>query len=221
MSPEKSTYLQLAETLTAEFQCIPCVQAVALGGSQTGGGTLDQHSDIDLYIYTNDTVPLSARQAIVDKLGTSRADLNLTFWDLGDEWYDLDTGIEVDIIYWDQNWITEQIDRVVINHQASMGYTTCFWRTILNSNVLYDPHGWFVILQQKCDRPFPEALKRAIIAKNHPVLRGVIPSYRGQIKKLSTAATRSVSTTASRLSSPVISMSSSPSTKSSTPAKRS
>jgi len=183
MSPEKSTYLQLAETLTAEFQCIPCVQAVALGGSQTGGGTLDQHSDIDLYIYTNDTVPLSARQAIVDKLGTSRADLNLTFWDLGDEWYDLDTGIEVDIIYWDQNWITEQIDRVVINHQASMGYTTCFWRTILNSNVLYDPHGWFVILQQKCDRPFPEALKRAIIAKNHPVLRGVIPSYRGQITK--------------------------------------
>lgn len=31
--------------------------------------------------------------------------------------------------------------------------------------------------------PFPEPLRRAIIAKNHPVLRQVIPSYRHQIAK--------------------------------------
>ncbi len=38
-------------------------------------------------------------------------------------------------------------------------------------------------LKEKSAVPFPEALRRAIIAKNHPVLRRVIPSYLHQIEK--------------------------------------
>ena len=64
-----------------------------------------------------------------------------------------------------------------------MGYSTCFWHTVLNSKTLFDRDGWFANLQMKCDQPFPEPLKRAIITKNHPVLRTVIPSYYAQIKK--------------------------------------
>ncbi|MCK4315555.1 MAG: DUF4037 domain-containing protein [Anaerolineae bacterium] len=39
------------------------------------------------------------------------------------------------------------------------------------------------MLKEKSAVPFPEALRRAIIAKNHPVLRRVIPSYLHQIEK--------------------------------------
>ena len=182
MTNEISAYLVLAQKLTKEFQRIPCVEAIALGGSQIGG-TLDKHSDIDLYIYASDVVPLISRQKIVKKLGASKADLNLTFWDPGDAWYDLETGIEVHVIYWDPAWIEEQLERVAINHQASMGYTTCIWRTVLNSKCLFDRHHWFAKIQEKYNRPYPEQLKQAIIAKNQPVLRSVIPSYYGQIKK--------------------------------------
>jgi len=64
-----------------------------------------------------------------------------------------------------------------------MGYTTCFWHTVLNSQSLFDRQGWFGNLQKRCKQPYPEELKRAILAKNHPVLRAIIPSYYGQIMK--------------------------------------
>ena len=182
MNKKASRHFVLANKIVEHFKVVTCVEAIALGGSQTSG-KLDKHSDIDLYIYSNEVIPLSTRQSIVKKLGASKANLNLTFWDLGDEWLDLETGIEVDIIYWDQSWIEGQLERVLVSHQASMGYSTCFWHTILNSNLLFDRQGWFMKLQEKCRQPYPEQLKWAIIAKNHPVLRSVIPSYYVQIKK--------------------------------------
>jgi len=172
----------LAKKVAEQFKKIPDVEAIALGGSQSDGA-LDQHSDIDLYIYSKDAVPLKKRLEIIQELGASRADMNLTFWDTGDEWFDLETGIEVDVMYWSPSWIEEQLERVQVKYQASMGYTTCFWRTVKNSQILYDPYGWFTKLQDKCIQPYPSQLKRAIIAKNHPILRSVIPSYYGQIKK--------------------------------------
>ena len=174
--------IDLAEKVAGKFSQIPTVAAVALGGSQSDG-VLDKHSDIDLYIYSKDIVPLKKRLEIIQELGASRADMNLTFWDTGDEWFDLETGIEVDVMYWSPAWIEEQMERVLVNHQASMGYTTCFWRTVKNSQILYDREGWYGKLQEKSMQPYPEQLKRAIIAKNHPVLRNVIPSFYGQIKK--------------------------------------
>jgi hypothetical protein len=173
---------QLAEKVAQEFTVLPTVQAITLGGSQSSG-ILDHNSDIDLYIYAKEIVPLQIRRAIVEKLGASRADMNLTFWDTGDKLFDLKTGIEVDLMFWSPIWIEEQLDRVLVQRQASMGYTTCFWRTIKNSRILYDPQGWFAQLQYKSMQAYPPQLKRAIIAKNHPVLRNVIPAYYNQIKK--------------------------------------
>jgi hypothetical protein len=177
-----SPHLRLARRITELFSVFPNVQAIALAGSQASGA-VDQVSDIDLYVYTTATIPLSDRAAIVEGLGTTRSDLNLQFWDLGDEWYDAETGIEVDVIYWDTSWIKGQLDRVLVEHQASVGYSTCFWYTIRNSMILYDKSGWLHRLKEKSEIPFPEPLRRAIIAKNHPVLRRVIPSYLHQIDK--------------------------------------
>jgi hypothetical protein len=175
---------QLARELARRFQEFPTVEAVAWGGSQTAAGG-DHLSDIDLYVYTTAIIPLEARQALVADMRSSRADLDLRLWDLGDEWYDADTGIEVDVIYWEPAWIEGQLDRVWRQHQASLGYTTCFWQTIYHSQLLYDRRGWFADLQRQSRQPYPEALRRAIIAKNHAALRRVIPSYAHQIEKAS------------------------------------
>lgn len=184
MKQVRSCHGNLALELARRFQEFPAVFAVTLGGSQasTAGDSL---SDIDLYIYTSGTIPLQGRRALVQEMGATRADLNLQFWDLGDEWIDAETGIEVDIIYWDTAWIAEQLDRVWRRRQASLGYSTCLWHTVRYARPLFDRQGWFGSLQRQSEQPYPEALRQAIIAKNHAVLRRVIPGYAHQIEKAS------------------------------------
>jgi len=158
------------------------VEAVALGGSQ--GTSRDTASDIDLYVYTRIDIPLEARIEILERSGgASRASMGLNFWGPGDEWFDAETGIEVDMVYFGAQWMEDQIKRVVLDHQASMGYSTCFWYTVQNSQVFYDPNGWFAKLQEICQQPYPEPLRQNIVGKNHPVLRSIIPSYFFQIEK--------------------------------------
>jgi hypothetical protein len=89
----------------------------------------------------------------------------------------------VDVIYWDVSWIEGQLDRVLVEHQASTGYSTCFWHTVRNSLILYDKESWLHRLKERSAVPYPEPLRRAIVAKNHPILRRVIPSYVHQIEK--------------------------------------
>jgi len=173
--------MALARELAGQFSRFAQVQAVAVAGSQASGRA-DASSDIDLYIYTRALIPLEARRAIVAARGASRADLNLHFWDLGDEWVDLPSGIEVDVIYWDAPWIEAQLARVLDQHQPGMGYTTSFWHTLRKSQILFDRAGWFQSLQARAAQPYPEPLREAIIAINHAVLRRVIPSYTHQLE---------------------------------------
>lgn len=178
-------HLKLAKEVADLFASLPHVEAVALGGSYRGGrGNSDSASDLDLYIYTRGEIPLEARAAIVAQTGgATESSLNLNYWGAGDEWLNAPTGIEIDIVYFDAGWMKEQISRVVENHQASLGYTTCFWHTIRHSMVFFDPNGWFAKLQTRCLVEYPESLRQNIIALNHPILRGVIPAYASQLGK--------------------------------------
>ncbi|PKO19062.1 MAG: DUF4037 domain-containing protein [Chloroflexi bacterium HGW-Chloroflexi-10] len=177
-----SEHFLLASELAGAFSQFPQVEAIALGGSLSGG-IPDISSDIDLYVFTTALIPLANREAIVQKRGASRANLNLTFWDLGDEWFDAPSGIELDIIYWDINWISGMLDQTLVRQQAGMGYTTCFWRTLKMAQALFDRSGWLAAQQQRCQVGYPETLRRDIITKNHAVLRRVIPSYTFQLEK--------------------------------------
>ena len=182
-APDPASIQRLIQRLAALFAALPPVEAVALGGSRTGG-TPDLASDIDLYVYTRAEIPLSERREIVEKSGGARrADLGLTYWGAGDEWLDAATGIEVDIVYFEADWMESQIRRVVREHQPSLGYSTCFWHTVRHAQVVYDPRGWFQRLQTECQVEYPEALRQNIIRLNHPVLRGVIPAYANQLEK--------------------------------------
>lgn len=173
----------LATTIAELFAAMPQVEAVFLGGSRTVGAA-DKGSDFDLYMLTRGDIPLDARAAVVERAGgASRLQLDVSFWGPGDAWVDRATGVDVDCMYFEADWLEAQLRRVIVEHQPSVGYTTCFWRTVKHGQPLFDRRGWFAGLQQLAQSPYPEPLRRNIVAHNHPLLRTLIFSYLAQIEK--------------------------------------
>ena len=169
----------LAQRIAGEFASLLEVEAVALAGSRTSEFR-DGDSDVDLYVYVTKDIPLGLRASIAN--AAPRAEIGNTTWEPGDEWTDRENGTAVDIMYRHVRWIEEQLDRVLVQHQASVGYSTCFWYNVLNSQPLFDRTGWFAELQRRTKQPFPQGLKRAIITKNYRLLRDTQSSYLHQIE---------------------------------------
>lgn len=173
----------LAAELAGHFGAMPGVRAVALGGSLAAGAG-DAGSDIDLYVYTDASIPPEARGRVIEATGGAmRLDLGQDYWGLSDQWVQAGSGTEIDIVYFDANWMEAGVRSVLLDYRPSMGYTTCFAHTIRQSRVLHDPTGWLAGLRALTAAPYPEPLRRAIIDHNQPVLRGMITSYRAQIAK--------------------------------------
>lgn len=168
-----------ARSIAERFAAIPQVEAVTLGGSRTARFA-DDRSDIDLYVYASEILPTQLRAGIAPD--TARSEIGNSIWEPGDEWIDPASGIGVDLMFRTTCWIEDQLDRVLVRHEASIGYSTCFWYNVRNSRPLFDRSGWFKELQNRSDQPYPEPLKRAIVAKNHPILRNTISSYLHQIE---------------------------------------
>ena len=170
---------ELIETLAGEFARLPGVKAVVLSGSR-GSGRSDAGSDIDLYVYAEPEPPRELRAELAQRFGV-RASIGNDFWEPGDEWVASRTGNVVDIMYRSPAWMEQQLDRVLLSHQASVGYSTCLVYNVLHSKTLYDRDEWFTSLRAKAEQPYPEPLRRAIIARNHPILRSTLSSYAHQI----------------------------------------
>jgi len=155
--------LAVSEQIAAMYGTLPQVEAVALAGSHTTGHA-DPGSDIDLYVYLREALPADVRTSMI-RARAERMEINNQFWEPGDE------------------WIEDQLDRVLVRHEASVGYSTCFWYNVLTSRGLYDKNGWYHAIQERARQPYPEPLRRAILAKNHPILRKTISSYLHQLEK--------------------------------------
>ena len=152
-----------------------------MGGSRAGD-LVDERSGIDLYVYADVPPPLALRQAIAEALADRREVGNEVF-EPGDEWIDRETGMQIDVMYRSPAWIEEQVERVMVRHEASVGYSTAILHNLREAVPLHDPTGWFGQLQATARGPYPEELRRAIIAKNHPILRSAISSYLVQIER--------------------------------------
>lgn len=173
--------LRLADSIALRYGELPHVEAVALGGSHATGAA-EPGSDIDLYVYQRAEIPIATRAEIA-KARASYTEINNRFWESGDEWIDEPTGIHVDVMFRSTEWIKDQLDRVLTRYEASVGYTTCLWYNVRTSELMCDREGWFEGLQQKAAQPYPEPLRRAIVAKNHPILRQTASSYLYQLRR--------------------------------------
>ena len=171
---------KLAEQVAARFSVLPEVEAVALAGSSVCN-TTDSEADVDIYVYSQIDILPEIRHEIASGF-SEQATIN-DFWGPGNEWFDPETGIHVDVMFWTVDWIEEQLDRVLVRHQARVGYSTCFWYTVRQSRMLFDRKGWFQQLQVMAQQPYPEPLVHAIIANNYPILRDNPSAYLHQLEK--------------------------------------
>lgn len=182
MSAENSKQaiaIAVAERIAREFASLPQVEAIAMAGSRASEFA-DAESDLDLYVYVTEDIPLDERTRIA--AGSPRVEIGNTTWEPGDEWIDSATGTPVDVMFRHVRWIEEQLDRVLVRHEPSPGYSTCFWYNILHSQALCDHNSWFATFQKRAAVSYPSELRQAIIAKNYPLLRRNQSSYLHQIE---------------------------------------
>jgi predicted nucleotidyltransferase len=172
---------ELVREIAARLGGLPEVTAIALGGS-TFAGNADERSDVDFYVYSRQPPPLALRTELA-RAHDPLPELDNQAFGPGDEWTDAVTGLAVDLNYWTPAWIEQQLARVLDEHLPSVGYSTCFWRTVLHSQPLVDRTGWFAALQAMARRPYPEPLRRAIVANNRPLLRDAHSSFLHQIER--------------------------------------
>jgi len=154
------------------------IDAIMLGGSRATGQA-QEHSDYDLYVYTIKDIPPAKRNAVLRK-HCHYLEFNNQLWETEDDGL-LQDGTKINMLYRTFVWIEEHIARVALEHQASVGYTTCFWHNLVTAKILYDKTGKGETIQKKYTLPYPPQLKHNIIAKNHPILGTIQDSYLAQI----------------------------------------
>ena len=167
-------------SLFEELVQLPQVEAIALGGSRATGRN-DEKSDYDVYVYITDSIPRQNRRQILEKY-CQYMEIGNTFWELEDD-VTLKDGIDMDIIYrnlWD---FEKTVASVVAEGIAWNGYTTCMWHNLITSRVVADKNGHLTRLQEQYRIPYPEKLKKNIIANNLKLLSGMLPSFDTQIQK--------------------------------------
>jgi predicted nucleotidyltransferase len=173
---------EAARAVAGALATLPGVVAVALGGSEAAG-TADRDSDLDLYVYSDDPVPLPARAALAERLAAPGGEVGNDLWEPGDEWTHAESGVPVDAMFRTRAWIEDQIDRVLVRHEPSLGYSTCFWHNVRSSTALVDHDGWYAGLQARAACAYPEPLRARIVARNRRVLRELRSSYAVQLER--------------------------------------
>lgn len=168
------------ESLFEELKKLPCVEAIALGGSRASDN-YDEKSDYDVYVYCKEQVSEETRTAILSKY-CQHMEIGNHFWEYEDNCV-LNNGTDIDILYRNLDDFAREVDRVVVQHQAQNGYTTCMWHNLIKSKILFDREGRFTQVQGKYTVPYPQELKNNIINHNRKLLRGSMPAYEGQIIK--------------------------------------
>lgn len=175
---EDKTTEKLAEAFHELDNCV----AVAVSGSRTSQ-IHDSLSDWDIYVYREGTIDRQVREEILSAIGDSHL-VGSSFFEEGDEF--IRDGVYYDVMYRDPEFIRQQIDRVWVNHQCSLGYTTCFLHNLKTSSFIFDKTGisdYISVL----DEPYPDGLSEAIIDYN---LRMICGSSEGSWMAQVTSAVR-------------------------------
>ncbi len=170
----------MIEEIVGALAAGPEVHVIALGGSRTSS-IADPESDYDVYVFLDGAVPLDTRESLARRFDPA-PEIGNSWFGPGDQWTDAATGTSVDLMYWQREDFERDLRDVIEGHRPSLGYSTAFWYTVCHATPLYDRARWFGGLQALAARPYPEALREAIVAFNHPLLRTTHSSWRHQIE---------------------------------------
>ena len=175
-------YENMFNTIMQEFQNFSQVKAIAVGGS-TSVKTSDNKSDVDVYIFVEQDIPINARKNIIKKF-SSKYEVGCEYFGSGDEFLVDSLNLQLDIMYWNTNWFENIVENVWFKHYAANGYTTAFLYTLKNFNIIYDRDDWLLNLKNSINTQYPEELKQNIINRNMMLLKDKpFASYYEQIEK--------------------------------------
>ena len=175
-------YENMFNTIMQEFQNFSQVKAIAVGGS-TSAETSDNKSDVDVYIFVEQDIPINARKNIIKKF-SSKYEVGCEYFGSGDEFLVDSLNLQLDIMYWNTNWFENIVENVWFKHYAANGYTTAFLYTLKNFNIIYDRDDWLLNLKNSINTQYPEELKQNIINRNMMLLKDKpFASYYEQIEK--------------------------------------
>lgn len=152
-SPESVQWL--AVRLADRYCKLSQVEAVAFADSKTNQEA-DISSDINLYIYITEEIPIEIRRELATSPST-HMDIDSQFGELGDEWLDKASGIKVDVMFRHTSWVEQQLEHRFEDPETSVDYSTCFWHNILTSKTLVDKNGWFTELKTKAQQALPRS----------------------------------------------------------------
>ncbi len=171
----------ILEKLINDFKDIKEVAAISFAGSSTSKRN-DTLSDIDIDIFTYSDISVELRGKIISRYAEYK-EVGNDYWGQGDEFILKNKNIPIDIAYFGIEWIEEVLNNILVNHNASVGYSTCFWYNVKNSEITFDREGRFAKLKEIANCQYPVRLKKNIIKKNYPLLKKNISSYYNQISK--------------------------------------
>lgn len=164
-----------------EFKRLGEVIAIALSGSGASGRK-DNYSDININIITEGGIPVEKRESIVKKF-SDFMEINNNFCGVSDEFVLRNSSIQIDIAYFDFNYLENKLKNILEKYNASIGYSTCFWNNVINALIVFDKNEKFKILKEKYTIEYPEELKRNIVSKNYSILKKNFSSCYNQIEK--------------------------------------
>ncbi|MBS4956083.1 MAG: DUF4037 domain-containing protein [Clostridium sp.] len=164
-----------------EFKRLGEVVAITLAGS-CATGRKDNSSDIDINIITERDISIEKRESIVKKF-SDLMEINNNFWGVSDEFVLRNSSIQIKIVYFNLYWLEDRLKNILEKHNASIGYSTCFWHNVINALIFFDKRERFKELKEKYTMKYPIELKRNIVSKNYPILKRNFSSYYNQIEK--------------------------------------
>lgn len=143
MNPTHQLFAQLRE--------LPQVEAIALGGSRASG-LHDARSDYDVYLYCTEPIAEETRRTLLARY-CSAMEIGNHYWECEDNCTFRD-GVDLDLLHRDLDGFAADVRRVVEEHKASLGYTTCMWHNLRTCEVVFDRHGRLTALQRRFDVPY-------------------------------------------------------------------
>ena len=168
--------------LINEYKIFPQVKAIAIGGS-SAANTSDNNSDIDVYVFVENDIPVVERENIIKQI-SSKYEVGGEYFGSGDEYFVDSLNQQFDVMFWNVNWFENIVENVWIKNYPSNGYTTAFLYTLNNFKIEYDPTSWLSELQNKIKTDYPQKLKENIIKRNLMLMKEKpFASYYEQVEK--------------------------------------
>lgn len=165
-----------------EYKKFSQVKAIAVAGSSLAK-TADKSSDIDVYVFTKEDIPLKKREELIKPI-SSKHEIGGEYFGSGDEFYVDTMDKQLDVMYWNTDWFENTVKNIWEKFYPSNGYSTCFLHTLNICQIFHDSNGWLQDLKDKLKKDYPQELQQNIIKRNMMLLKDKpFASYYEQIEK--------------------------------------